>query len=101
MDSRSLIFVVIAACAGPNPSVQNATASQSPRPGATRVSMDIENRGGEGTIDIQMELRDTSGRVIHANETLEVQSKQTVHFEKDIATPPGSYTVTATAEYPD
>ncbi len=101
MDSRSLIFVILAACHGPNPSVHNATASPSPRPGATRVSLDIENRGGEGTVDIKMELRDASGRVIRADETVEIQSKQTVHFEKDIETPPGSYTVTATAEYPD
>jgi hypothetical protein len=101
MDSRSLIFVILAACKGPNPSVHNATASPSPRPGATRVSLDIENRGGEGTVDIKMELRDASGRVIRADETVDIQPHQTVHFEKDIATPPGTYTVTATAEYPD
>jgi hypothetical protein len=101
MDTRSLIFIVLAACSGPKPTVHDATASPSPRPGATRVSLDIENRGGEGTVDVKMELRDRSGHVIRADETVEVQSKQTVHFEKDIATPPGSYTVTATAQYPD
>lgn len=101
MDTRSLIFVVLAACAGPEPSVQNATAAPSPQPGSTRVSMDIVNRAGHGTVDVKIELRDASGHLIRADETLELKSKETVHYEKDIATPPGSYTVRATAEYPD
>ena len=100
MDSRSLIFVVLAACAGPQPSVQNAAAAPSPQPGATRVTLDIVNRGGDGTVEIKIELR-SGDKIIRADETVDVQPHQTVHFEKDIATPPGSYTVTAKAEYPD
>ena len=41
MDARALIVVVLAACAGPQPRVENATATTSPRPGATRVALDI------------------------------------------------------------
>jgi hypothetical protein len=101
MDSRSLIFVVLAACAGPQPTVENAAAAPSPQPGATRVSLDIVNRGGDGTVEVKIELRGASGVIIRADQTVDIQPHQTVHFEKDIATPPGSYTVTATAEYPD
>lgn len=102
MDSRSLIFALLVACAGPDPSVQNATASPSPVPGSTRVSMDIVNRAGHGTVEVQIELRDkAAGRLIRAEQTLQLKSGDTVHFEKDVETPPGSYTVTARAEYPD
>jgi hypothetical protein len=101
MDSRALIFVLVAACAGPDASVSNAVATASPLPGATRVTLDLVNRGGQGTVDVKIELRDAAGHVIRADETVDIQPKQTVHFEKDIATPPGSYTVKASAEYPD
>ena len=100
MDSRSLIFIVLAACSGPQPRVENAAAAKSPLPGATRVTLDVVNKGGEGTVDIKIELR-SGDQVIRADETVDVQPKQTVHFEKDIPTPPGDYTVKATAEFPD
>ena len=101
MDPRPLIIALaLAACAGPDPRVQDAIASPSPRPGATRVAMDIVNRAGRGTIEIRIELRG-AGRIIAADRTLELGDKQTVHFETDVETPPGSYTVRATAEYPD
>ena len=101
MDPRPLIIALaLAACAGPDPRVQDAIASPSPRPGATRVAMDIVNRAGHGAIEIRIELRG-AGRVIAAERTLELDDKQTVHFETDIETPPGSYTLRATAQYPD
>jgi hypothetical protein len=101
VDPRSLIIALaLGACAGPDPRVHDAIASPSPRPGATRVAMDIVNRAGHGTIEIRIELRG-AGRVIVAERTLELDDKQTVHFETDIETPPGSFTVRATAQYPD
>lgn len=100
MDSRSLIFVTLAACSGPRASVENAQATRSPLPGATRVMLDIVNKGGEGTVDVKIELR-SGDKVIRADETVDVQPKQTIHFEKDVPTPPGDYSVTATAEFPD
>ena len=101
MDSRSLIVVHLAACAGPQPTVEKANATPSPLTRSKRVTLDIVNRGGEGTVDVKIELRGAGGVVVRADETVDVQSHQTLHFEKDIATPPGSYTVTATAEFPD
>ena len=102
MDSRSLIFVLLAACAGPDPSVQDVTAAPSPIPGSTRVAMDIVNHAGKGTIDVHIVLRDeAAGRLIRAAQTVQVQAHETIHFEKDIETPPGTYTVKAAAEYPD
>jgi hypothetical protein len=101
MDARSLIVIVLVACAGPDPIVTNATATPSPRPGATRVSLDVTNRAGKGQIAIQLELRDGQGHVIRAERTVEIERHQEVHVEADVETPPGAYTVTAKAEYPD
>jgi hypothetical protein len=101
MDSRALIFVLLAACAGPDPVVQHAVALPSPLPGATRVSMDIVNRAGHGTVAVTIELRGPRGQLIRSEHTVELQDKQTIHFETDIPTPPGPYAVKATAEYPD
>jgi hypothetical protein len=101
MDARALIVVVLAACAGPQPRVENAAAMPSPQPGATRVTLDIVNRGGEGSIDLQIELRDPGGRRIRADRTLEVERDESFHYETDIETPPGTYTVKASASYPD
>jgi len=98
--SRALIFIVLAACAGPDPVLRGAAAAPSPLPGSTRVSLDIENRRGRGTIEIQLVLRG-DGRVIRADRTLEREGAQDVHFETGVATRPGTYTVEATLEYPD
>ncbi|HUS29670.1 MAG TPA: hypothetical protein VMZ53_14300 [Kofleriaceae bacterium] len=100
MAARSLIFILLVACSGPQPKVEHATASPSPVPGATRVAMDIVNSGGEGTVAIHVELRDAR-RIIRAERTLAVQGKQTIHFETDVETPPGEYRVAASAQYPD
>ena len=101
MDSRSLIVILLVACAGPDPVVTHATATPSPQPGATRVSLDIRNRAGQGQIELQIVLRDSGGHVIRADRTIELERHQDIHFETDIETPPGTYTVDATAEYPD
>lgn len=101
MDSRSLIVILLAACAGPDPVVTNATATPSPQPGATRVSLDITNRAGDGQIELQLVLRDAQGHIIRADRTIELARHQDIHFETDVETPPGTYTVEAKAEYPD
>ena len=101
MDARALIVIALAACSGPRPRVENATAASSPRPGATRVALDIVNPGGEGSVEIEIELRDASGRRIRADRTLDVQADERTHFETDVETPPGDYTVKASASYPD
>ncbi|HTL35239.1 MAG TPA: hypothetical protein VL326_19055 [Kofleriaceae bacterium] len=101
MDSRSLIFALLAACAGPDPVVQHAIATPSPLPGATRVSMDIVNRAGHGEVSVKIELRGARGQVIRSEKTVEIEGKQTLHYETDIETPPGLYAVKASAEYPD
>jgi hypothetical protein len=101
MDSRALIFVVLAACAGPDPVVQHAVALPSPLPGATRVSMDIVNRAGRGDAVVKIELRGPRGLVVRDEANVELENKQTVHLEIDVKTPPGTYAVKATAEYPD
>jgi hypothetical protein len=101
MDARALIFILLAACAGPDPVVQHAIATPSPLPGATRVAMDIVNRAGHGEVVVKIELRGPRGQVIRAEENVEIEEKQTVHFEMDVKTPPGAYAVKATAEYPD
>jgi hypothetical protein len=101
MDSRALMFVLLVACAGPDPVVQHAVAVPSPLPGATRVSMDIVNRAGHGTVAVQIELRGPRGQIIRSDHIVDVAEKQTVHFETDVQTPPGPYAVKASAEYPD
>jgi hypothetical protein len=101
MDARTLILVVLAACSGPRPTVEHATVTPSPRPGATRVALDIVNPGGEGSIEIDIELRDAEGHLIRANRSLDIKGGDRAHYETDVETPPGTYTVRASAEYPD
>lgn len=100
MDSRPLILTVLLGCAGPQPSVHGAQAVPSPQPGATRVSFDLVNDGGKGSVQIDIVLRG-SGTEIRADRTLDVEAHRTVHYETDVETPPGTYAVTASAEFPD
>ena len=101
MDSRALIFILLAACAGPDPVIEHAVALPSPLPGATRVSMDIVNRAGHGEVVVKIVLHGPRGQVIRAEKSVELEKNQVVHLETDIETPSGPYAVTATAEYPD
>ena len=101
MDSRALIFVLLAACAGPDPFVHHAIAWPSPLPGQTRVSMNIVNRGGHGTVAVKIELRGPRGQLLRSEHRVDVGDEQTTHFAVDIPTPPGPYAVKASAEYPD
>lgn len=104
MDARSLIALwatALLGCAGPDPSVRDVRATPSPQPGATRVSLELVNDGGKGSVELHIVLRGDAGSEIHAERTLEVAPHQRVHYETDIETPPGTYSVSAAAEYPD
>jgi hypothetical protein len=104
MGSRQLtaLLLLAAACAGPDTAIEAVTSAPSPRPGCTRVTVDLLNRGrGHGQVEIQITLRDsTADRTVTAERTVELAEHQRIQLVTDVETPPGSYSVAARAEYP-
>jgi hypothetical protein len=105
VGSRSLIVLglLLGACAGPAPIVENITAMPSPQPGCTRVMMDVVNQGrGHGQVQLEITLRDASlGHAIKAERMVELRAEQRVQLTTDIPTPEGVYSAAVRVEYPD
>lgn len=107
MGARPLIVAlalcVLAACRGPVPQVQRVTAAPAPRPGATRVTIELENAGaGHGEAALDIELRGAgSALVVRTQRHVELSGHQHLTVAFDIPTPPGIYIATAHAKYPD
>lgn len=106
MGARALIaasFALVPACAGPDPGVEHVAVMRSPKPGDTRVTVELVNRSsGHGQIQVEIELRDAStGNVILTERVLELGDHQRVQLVADVETPPGSYWASVRVQYPD
>ncbi len=103
MGARTLIaLALLAACAGPAPAIERATVSPSPRPGCTRVEVEVANHGGAGEIELDFRLRDLrTDAEVHATRHVDVGRGGHVVYTTDIETPPGDYAADVSAAYPD
>jgi hypothetical protein len=102
MDSRALIVtLVLAACAGPRPEARVLSVAPSPQPGDQRVTVDLTNHsGGDGEVELRVVLRG-GGTEVTADKTVEMDGHQHLVVAVDVPAPPGTYTASATAEFPD
>jgi hypothetical protein len=106
VGARTLIaagFVLVAACAGPDPAVTRVAVTPSPQAGDTRVVIELVNRSsGHGQVEVQIELREaTTGAVVVAERMLELADHQRAELVVDVETPAGSYSASARVHYPD
>jgi hypothetical protein len=103
VDSRALIAIALAACAGPRPEIDASTVAVAPdRPGVQRVTIDLANRsGGHGEVELQITLRGASGGCIRASQQVELDAHEQLRIYVDVPAPPESYTVDVRSEYPD
>jgi hypothetical protein len=106
MGARALIaasFALVAACAGADPAVDGVVVMPSPKAGDTRVVVELVNRSrGRGQVQIEIELRDAStGKLVLAERMLELGDHQRVQLVADVESPPGSYSASVRAHYPD
>ena len=101
MDSRTLVFCVLAACAGPRPEVGDVSVAPGP-PGMQRVSLALHNDSrGHGEVDLQITLHDAAGHKIKASHTVEIKAHQLLQLWVDVPAPAGVYAADVKAEYPD
>jgi hypothetical protein len=102
VGARALIaLALVAACAGPRPSVSVVAVAPSPQPGHERVTLAVRNAGGHGEIELAITLRGRDGSVVRDTRTLDLDAGQRVVVAIDVAAPPGQYAATASALYPD
>lgn len=102
MDSRALILIALAACAGPRPEARVLSVAPSPQPGDQRVMVDLTNHsGGKGEIELRVVLRSAAGTEVAAEQTVELKAREHLVLAVDVPAPPGVYNANATAEYPD
>ena len=98
MGTRSLILVLLAACAGPSPSVDGVAVTSSPLPGHVRVTATLHNDSGHGNVELHVTLRGPER--IDWNGDAEVDGAESRVLVIDIAAPPGAYTARITTKYP-
>jgi hypothetical protein len=95
--AAAVLFVAL--CSGPKPSVEGASLAAVP--GGYRVTAAVENRGGEGEIQVTFRLRDRrTGRTLPAEAEAPVRRGERVQVSALVPAPPGDYAVEAEAEYP-
>jgi hypothetical protein len=99
MAARSVILVLLAACAGPVPSVEHVAVAPSPLPGHVRITGTLINRGGTGTVELHLELRGKT--TLRQDELVEVHPHEQLELAYDLAAPADTYTATIDAEYPN
>jgi hypothetical protein len=100
VGARALIVLaLLAGCAGPRPSVDRVEVAASPQPGCVRVSIELQNHGGAGEVEVEITLRDAGARIdAHRDVTLERDAH--VLFVADVEAPPGQWVAEVTAQYP-
>lgn len=92
-----LLCLVLAAC-GPDPKVLSVHADD-PRDGKSVVTVEIENRGGEGTVDVRVTLRDQAGHVVgRGTESVELEGKEAVRIAIEVPVANGVTQVRGEAE---
>ncbi len=102
MDAGKLILVALACglgCAGPSPRVLSVEAA--PAGAGYRAVAVVENRsGGQGEIEVTIDLTDAGGRSFERTEKLDLDGheRKTVAIHFDV--PPADYRASAHAEYP-
>lgn len=101
MGARAVIALALAAaCAGPAPFASVVAVMPSPVPGRERVLAVVHNAGGKGEITLEVTLR-ARGRSIRETKTLDMEAHERLSLTIDVPAPPGDYTATAAAKYPD
>ena len=100
MDSRTLVFLALVACAGPQPKVDAVSVAAGP-PGMQRVSLTLHNERRHGEVDLQITLHDAAGHRIKASHTVEIEAHETLHLWVDVPAPSGVYVAEVKPEYPD
>lgn len=104
MGARKIAAALLltAACAGPHPTVDDVSVGSSPQPGRVRVQARVRNRsGGRGQVEVQIRLRESrSGRVVQAEQQLELAPHAETRLVTDVEAPSGDYRAEVSAEYP-
>lgn len=104
MGARSLAFaaLLLAACAGPRPTLSEVRVAPSPLAGRYRVEATVTNRSrGQGQVEVQIELRDPkSGRRLATERDVDLHAHEQVHLVADIEAPPAAWVPHLQAEYP-
>ncbi|HEY0252042.1 MAG TPA: hypothetical protein VGC41_10970 [Kofleriaceae bacterium] len=95
----ALALALLAACAGPQPTIENARATPSALPGHVRVTGQLVNHAGHGTVELDIVLRGNS--TIRHDETIDIGGHETTDLAIDIAAPAGDYTVSIEPKYPN
>lgn len=98
MAARALILL-LAACAGPAPSVEDVAVAPSPLPGHVRVTGTLINRAGPGDVELHVVLR--GAVVVREDQMVGVESHETLAVTIDVAAPPRDYSATIVPEYPN
>ena len=102
MGARALIALALAAaCAGPDPSAHVVAVVPSPEPGHERAVIAVHNAGAGGEITLEVTLRAPGGRSLRESKAIDMEAHEQLSLTIDIPAPPGDYTATATAKYPD
>ena len=101
MDSRTLILLVLVACAGPQPTVDAVTIAPGPE-GTQRVSLALHNESnGHGEVYVQVILRDAAGHRFPASQLVKIEAHETLQVSLDVRAPAGVYVADVKAVYPD
>jgi hypothetical protein len=101
MGTRALIVVALAECIGPKPEARVTSVAPAPQPGHERVTIDLANpTSGHGQVQLDIVLHATD-RSIPATKMVDLSPHEHVQVFVDVAAPPGDYTASVDADYPD
>lgn len=106
-SARALLGVALAvslaaaACAGPRVEASDVRVTASPLPGHQRVQATLTNRGGKGEAKVVIRLRNTTtGQILSANHTVELDRNDRVEMVVDVPAPARSYTAELDVTFP-
>ena len=92
-----LLCLVLTAC-GPDPKVLSVHADD-PQDGKSVVTVEVENRGGDGTVDVRITLRDDAGNVVGRDtQSVELGGKEKVRIAIEVPVANGVTHVRGEAE---
>lgn len=93
-----LALVIAAACVGPKPQVRSAVVAP-PENGKAKVTVIIENEGsGDGQVEVKVTLRDGDRVVGRAEQTTELESRESVTLVLEVEVPDGARALKVDAE---
>ena len=92
-----VLCLVLAAC-GPDPKVLSVHADD-PQDGKSAVTVEVQNRGGDGTVDVRVTLRDDAGNVVGRDtRSVELEGKEKVRIAIEVPVANGVTHVKGEAE---